>query len=108
MKFDAPVIENLKPDEDKTLKSGESVKIEFTSEEDLDATFIIRMPLTNITSNATELPIREESDGTYVGYWTATSNIEVEGAEIEVIVRDDYDNETRKVAPMKLNVNVEE
>lgn len=108
VKFDAPVIENLKPDEDKTLKSGESLKIEFTSEEDLDATFIIRMPLTNITSNATELPIREESDGTYVGYWTATSNIEVEGAEIEVIVRDDYGNETRKVAPMKLNVNVEE
>ncbi|WYP26951.1 S8 family serine peptidase [Alkalihalobacillus sp. FSL W8-0930] len=108
VKFDALVIENLKPDEDKTLKSGESVKIEFTSEEDLDATFIIRMPLTNITSNATELPIREESDGTYVGYWTATSNIEVEGAEIEVIVRDDYGNETRKVAPMKLNVNVEE
>ncbi|MDQ0207615.1 S8 family serine peptidase [Alkalicoccobacillus murimartini] len=108
VKFDKPVIENLKPDEDKDLKSGESVKIEFTSEEDLDATFIIRMPLTNTTSNATELPIREESDGVYVGYWTATSNVEVEGAQIEVIVRDDYGNETREVAPAKLNVNVEE
>ncbi|WP_438799717.1 S8 family serine peptidase [Alkalicoccobacillus porphyridii] len=108
-KFDAPVIENLKPDEDKHLKSGQSVKIEFTSEPGLDATFIIRMPLTNIpSSNATELPMREEGEGNYVGYWTATSNLEVEGAKIEVIVRDDYGNETREVAKAEIHVNVEE
>nr|WGE05975.1 hypothetical protein P5640_09160 [Bacillus subtilis] len=40
------------------------MKIAFSSAEDLDATFIIRMPLTNARAsvqNATELPLREIS-----------------------------------------------
>lgn len=45
--FDKPVISGLIPGEDKNLKAGESVKIAFSSAEDLDATFTIRMPLTN-------------------------------------------------------------
>lgn len=108
VKYTAPVIENLQPEEDLSLNAGESVKIEFTSEPGLDATFIIRMPLTNTVANANELPMRETSEGNYVGYWTATSNVEAEGAEIEVIAKDDYGNETREVAEGKLNINIEE
>ena len=107
VKFTAPVISGLKPDVDKTLKKGESVKIEFTSEEDLDATFVIHMPLTsNAVTNATELPMREVSPGYYVGYYTATKDVVADGATIEVKVVDAYGNETRKTADGKLIINV--
>jgi bacillopeptidase F len=93
------------------LNAGESVKIEFNSEADLDATFVIHMPLVNPMSNsissATELPMREVEEGYYVGYYTATSNVVAAGAEIEVIARDDFGNETRKKAEGKLYINVE-
>ncbi|MFD1173866.1 S8 family serine peptidase [Oceanobacillus picturae] len=110
VKYDAPEIENLTPTEDKTLKAGESVKIEFDSEPGLDATFAIHMPLTNAkssVSNATELPMMETSDGHYVGYWTATSNVVADGAVVEVKVKDDYGNETREQADGKLIINVD-
>ncbi|PRR99023.1 peptidase S8 [Bacillus atrophaeus] len=108
--YDQPVITGLVPGQDKTLKAGESVKIAFSSAKDLDATFVIRMPLTNARAsvqNATELPLREISPGQYEGYWTATSSIKANGAKVEVIVRDDYGNETRQVAKGKLYINEE-
>jgi bacillopeptidase F len=106
-KFEAPVIENLMPDTDKELKSGESVKIEFDSEPGLDAVFVIHMPLTNAgdVANATELPMRETSEGHYEGYYTATSNVKAPGAVVEVIASDDYGNETHERAAGKLYIN---
>ncbi|GGB64681.1 S8 family peptidase [Fictibacillus barbaricus] len=106
-KFEAPVIENLKPDADKELKSGESVKIEFESEPGLDAIFVIHMPLTNAgnLANATELAMRETSEGHYEGYYTATSNVKAPGAIVEVIASDDYGNKTYEKAAGKLYIN---
>lgn len=107
-KYTAPAIDNLLPTEDKELKNGESVKIEFDSEPGLKSTFAIKMPLTNAggqLNNATELPMMETSPGHYVGYYTATTNVKAPGAEIEVKVTDDYGNETRKTAEGKLWIN---
>ncbi|WP_306454061.1 S8 family serine peptidase [Evansella halocellulosilytica] len=102
---------NITPEEDTDLNAGETVLISFEAEEGLDATFVIRMPLTNLpsaqSSNATELPMQETSPGYYVGYYTATSNVEADGAEVEVIARDDYGNEVRALADGKLFINVE-
>nr|WP_313897757.1 S8 family serine peptidase [Bacillus litorisediminis] len=103
-KFSIAEIENLMPAEDKELKAGETVQIEFDSEPGLDTTFVIHMPLTNVT-NTTELPMTEVSEGHYVGYYTATKNVKAEGAMIEVIARDEYGNEARKSAPGKLYIN---
>lgn len=106
-KFEAPVITNLKPDTDKELKSGESVKIEFDSDTGLDTVFVIHMPLTNAggLANATELPMRETSEGHYEGYYTATSNMKAAGAVVEVIASDDYGNKTTERAAGKLYIN---
>jgi bacillopeptidase F len=108
VKFGEIAIENLQPTEDKRLKAGESVKIQFTSEPGLKATFAIHMPLTNVKkiANATELPMQELSPGTYVGYWTASSSVVADGAEIEVIAKDSYGNEGRQIATGKLFINV--
>ncbi|MCP3738558.1 S8 family serine peptidase [Rossellomorea sp. BNER] len=108
-KFGDIEIENLLPAEDKELKKGESVKIEFDSEPGLEATFVIQMPLTNTNglqvSDANELPMMETSDGHYVGYYTATSNVKAPGAQIEVKVSDDYGNVTTQIAEGKLYIN---
>ncbi|MGM0846316.1 MAG: S8 family serine peptidase [Bacillota bacterium] len=107
-KFGDIAIDNLLPAEDKQLKKGESVKIEFDSEPGLDATFVIHMPLTNTRSavtNATELPMMETSEGHYVGYYTATSNVKAPGAVVEVKISDEFGNVSTKRAEGKLYIN---
>ncbi|MED4017411.1 S8 family serine peptidase [Sutcliffiella cohnii] len=106
-KFSDITISNVEPSEDVTLRAGESVTISFSSEEDLDASFVLRMPLTNLSglNNATELPLTEVAPGQYEVTWTAPSTIMAEGVEIEVIARDDYGNESREIAAGKLHIN---
>src|SRR5699024_11135692 len=87
VKYDAPEIENLTPDEDVDLVAGKSVKIEFDSEPGLKPTFYVHMPLTNNSrqiANATELPMMEIGEGHYVGYWTVPLGVQADGAVVEV------------------------
>jgi bacillopeptidase F len=56
-------------------------------------------------TNVNELPMMETSEGHYVGYYTATSNVKAPGAVIEVKVSDDYGNVTTKKAEGKLYIN---
>ncbi|MGG0285047.1 S8 family serine peptidase [Peribacillus butanolivorans] len=107
VKYTAPEISDLVPNEDKILKSGESVKIEFDSEPGLAANFSILMPLTNAggIANATELPMKETSSGHYVGYYTATTNVKAPGAVVEVKAADSYGNITTQRAAGKLWIN---
>ncbi len=106
--YDAPVIENVTPTEDLYLTTGKSVKIEFDSTPGLKATFVIHMPLTNVgnVQNATELPMMEQANGHYVGYWTVPAETVANGAVLEVKVVDSFNNETRQKAAGKLYINV--
>lgn len=104
--FDAPQISNLKPVSDIYVATGRTVKIEFDSEPGLKPTFVIHMPLTNDVNNATELPMMEQGNGHYVGYWTVPADTVANGAVIEVIAIDGFNNETRQRATGKLYVNV--
>ncbi|SER98131.1 S8 family peptidase [Psychrobacillus sp. OK032] len=107
--YDAPAIENLIPAEDLYLATGKSVKIEFDSAPGLKATFVIHMPLTNVggqVQNATELPMMEQGNGHYVGYWTVPAETVANGAVLEVKVVDSFNNETRQKADGKLYINV--
>lgn len=109
--YDGPEIENLTPEEDVDLETGKSVKIEFDSEPGLKPTFFIHMPLTNNTkqiANATELPMMEQGEGHYVGYWTVPSDVHADGAVVEVKAVDGYDNEVRQEAEGKLFINMDE
>nr|WP_304608895.1 S8 family peptidase [Planomicrobium sp. YIM 101495] len=103
-KFTAPVIEGVTPAEDLELSTGYSVKVEFHSEPGLKASFMIHMPLTNV-SNATELPVMEVAPGHYVGYWTVPHGTVANGAAVEAKVVDSFGNETRKAAEGKLYIN---
>lgn len=107
--YDAPEIENVTPNEDKYLESGDSIKIEFESAPDLKATFSVYLPLANLSSadNPIELPMMEVSSGKYVGYWTVPKGVTANGAQLEVKVKDTFGNESRKKAEGKLFINVE-
>lgn len=69
---------------------------------------MIHMPLTNVgqVTNATELPMMEQGNGHYVGYWTVPADTVANGAVVEVKVVDEFANETRQKATGKLFVNV--
>lgn len=124
-KFGIQEISNLMPDSDVELTSGKSVKVEFDCEPGLKkAVFMIHASLVNNSNSTTksfgitgsdsvtELPMAEVEDedgngtGHYVGYYTATSNIVAEGAQIEVKVTDWYGNTLTKMAQGKLNINL--
>lgn len=108
-KYSEPEIVNLTPTENLSVKTGESVMIEFDSEPGLVASFTIHMPLTNRgiqLSNAFELPMMETSEGHYVGYWTVPSNVVADGAVIEVKAVDSYGNKTTMKADGILRVNI--
>ncbi len=111
VKYNAPEISNVTPEEDVYLETGKSVKIEMESEPGLRATFVVHMPLTDVNSvqsNPTELPMMEMEDGTYVGYWTVPNNAYADGAKIEVKVRDDYENVATELADGLLFINVDD
>src|SRR5699024_5728952 len=103
-KYTAPDISNVNPTEDQHIDAGASVKIEFDSEAGARAKFVVHMALTDSGNlqNAVELRMMETDDGHYVGYWTATKNAYAEGAVIEVIIEDDYGNESREQADGRL------
>ena len=109
-KYTAPEISNLTPKQDVHLVTGKSIKFEFDSEPGLTASYVIHMPLTNLgdkgVANATELPMREESPGHYVGYWTVPLGVTADGARVEVKVVDAFGNEGRKLADGKLFINI--
>lgn len=104
--FEAPTIENVQPAEDVHLNAGETVQISFDSVSGLDASFVIQMPLVNLPDHVVELPMRETSEGHYVGYWTAISNAVANGAVIELRATDQFGNEVRETADGKLFINV--
>ncbi|MFD1609698.1 S8 family serine peptidase [Oceanobacillus luteolus] len=106
--YTAPEILNVTPMEDRYVKTGQSVKIEFHSEPGLRASYVVHLPLTNLgvqTTNVTELPLMEITRGKYVGYYTVTDNVYAEGAVIEVKAVDEFGNETRKQAEGRLFIN---
>ncbi|HET7615320.1 MAG TPA: PKD domain-containing protein, partial [Bacillales bacterium] len=109
-KFDAPKITNLEPAQDVYLNTGETVKVEMDSEPGLDATFTVHKPLTNpmtmMTRSAIDLPMVETGEGHYVGYWTVPSDWTAEGAQVQVTVKDEYGNQTDKLAKGLLYINV--
>ncbi|GAB3798958.1 S8 family serine peptidase [Virgibacillus kimchii] len=110
---EGPVIENVTPEENIYLSTGESVKITFDSEPGLRSTFQIYLPLAESFSQISgpgpiELPMMEIENGKYVGYWTVPTNLTAAGAQIQVKGVDQAGNEATELADGRLFINVEE
>ncbi|GAK08842.1 amidase family protein [Geomicrobium sp. JCM 19038] len=101
---DESVIRNIQPTEDQTLQAGESVRVSFAGEPGLEASFAIRIPLFTRAAAPTEIMMREVEEGYYEGYWTATNNLQVDGAEIEIKAINQEGQEFREVAEGRLSI----
>ncbi|MBN3544127.1 S8 family serine peptidase [Fictibacillus barbaricus] len=104
-KFTSPTIKNLKPSKDVFVKTGQTVKVELESQKGLTGYFSIRMP--NSISVIDEVPLMEQKEGHYVGYWVVPSKLkDRRGAVIEVFMKDRYGNSTKKQTTGKLYINL--
>jgi bacillopeptidase F len=100
-KFNPPAITNLKPAQDVVLKAGNKLTVELNSEAGINGFFLVHLPsLYDI-----QIPLTDQGDGHYVGTWTAPKD-KINGAVIEVVMKDAYGNESRQTATGKVYVNV--
>ncbi|USK33343.1 S8 family serine peptidase [Bacillus sp. F19] len=118
-KFNPPAITNLKPAQDVVINKGNKLTVELDSEHGISGSFIVRLPSTyaaeattttktttaTATATSVEIPLTEQGNGHYVGTWTAPKD-KINGAVIEVVMRDAYGNESRQIADGKVYVNV--
>nr|WP_249365586.1 S8 family peptidase [Cytobacillus citreus] len=106
-KFNPPAIENLQPAQNVVIKHGDTLTIELDSEPGISGFFSVRATSAYATATATtaEIVLIEQGEGHYVGTWKAPKG-KVNGAVIEVVMRDDYGNESRQKAAGKVYVNV--
>ncbi|EPD53130.1 hypothetical protein HMPREF1210_00861 [Paenisporosarcina sp. HGH0030] len=108
-KFNLPAIENLKPAQNVVIKTGKTLTVELDSEQGINGFFLVRLPSTFATATtaatSVEIPLTEQGKGHYVGIWKAPKE-KINGAVIEVVMRDDHGNESRQTAAGKVYVNV--
>jgi bacillopeptidase F len=101
-KFNPPAIENLKPAQNVVIKTGKMLTVELDSEPGISGFFLVRF--VSIAATSVEIPLTEQGKGHYVGTWKAPEG-KFNGAEIEVVMTDDYGNESRQIAAGKVYVN---
>ncbi|GAK06166.1 bacillopeptidase F [Geomicrobium sp. JCM 19037] len=80
------------------------MKVSFEGEPGLEAAFSIRVPLFTRSAPPTEVTMREAEEGVYEGYWTATNNLSVDGAQIEIRAVNDKGEEYRDVAEGRITI----
>ncbi|USK33342.1 S8 family serine peptidase [Bacillus sp. F19] len=104
-KFNPPAIENLKPDQNVVIKRGKTLTVELDSEPGISGFFSLSVPsaYASATAASVEIPLTEQGKGHYVGIWKAPKNT-INGAVIEVVMRDAYGNESRRTAAGKVYV----
>jgi bacillopeptidase F len=100
-KFNPPAITNLNPAQDVVIKTGDKLTVELDSETGISGFILVHLPsLYDI-----QVPLTEQGNGHYVGTWTASKD-KINGAVIEVVMKDAYGNESRQTAAGKVYVNV--
>lgn len=104
---EGPEITNLKPSEDQHLRTGQPLMITMDTEPGLEASFVIHSNEGEETQITDEIPMIETNKGHYIGVWTPTSDIEAEGAIVEVTAKDEDGTKTTKEAEGQLYINVE-
>ncbi|WP_211748913.1 S8 family serine peptidase [Paenibacillus sp. Marseille-Q4541] len=99
-----PVVTNLTPASDVYITGGESIDVSFDSAPGLSASFRIELPIGPNRTGSNEIPLTETSEGHYVGTYTTSSSLRLDGGVIVVRVWDAAGNETEISALGKLYV----
>ncbi|RLL46964.1 DUF3823 domain-containing protein [Oceanobacillus piezotolerans] len=104
--YDAPAIENITPAEDRHVLPGEEVEVSFTSDaEEGSASFKVQLPAQISTASSASNPMEEVEPGVYRGTWVVPTNTDLQGAVIEVELKDASGNTATAEAPGKLSIS---
>ncbi|ALC92881.1 serine protease [Bacillus sp. FJAT-18017] len=98
-----PEITNITPANDVRIKPGESVRVSFDSEEGLNASFRIELPLM-VSGGNNEITMTEMSPGHYEGTYKTPDTLKIEGGVIVIKASDQAGNKVEAAAPGKLYV----
>ncbi|SHF76377.1 carboxypeptidase regulatory-like domain-containing protein [Ornithinibacillus halophilus] len=104
-----PEITEVSPQEDMYLVPGEEVEIRLVSDaENGDATYSIKLPGQNTPQSSSDNVMEEIEPGVYAATWVVPTNLEINGAIIEVSLTDIAGNTTKVETPGKLFVSSEQ
>lgn len=101
--LNAPEITNISPAADVRIKPGEEVRVSFDSEEGLNASFRIELPLM-VSGGNNEISMSETSPGHYEGTYKTPATLKMDGGVIVIKASDQAGNKVEAAAPGKLYV----
>ncbi len=105
----APQITDLTPKEDLYVKPGDSIEVSFRSEsEGGTASFSIKLPAQLSAQSSSDNEMNEIEPGVYKGTWNVPTNVNLQGAIIEVVFTDDAGNRVVQETPGKLFISKEQ
>ncbi|MBM7618235.1 subtilisin family serine protease/outer membrane protein assembly factor BamB/putative cell wall-binding protein [Bacillus tianshenii] len=105
----SPVITELTPSSDLYVKPGDKVEVSFRSEsEGGTASYSIKLPAQITTQSSSSNEMEEVEPGVYKGTWTVPTNVDLQGAIIEVELTDVAGNKVVQEAAGKLFISQEQ
>jgi len=105
VKLDGPILTDINPNEDLTLKVGDELEVSFRSETGGEAYFRIVNPFAVSSAEETKMEMTEVEDGYYVAKWTIPEGTVLNRAMVEVEFTDAAGNRAVGVAPGRITVS---
>lgn len=103
--LEGPVITDIKPDVDLTVKAGDQVEISFRSEViGGKGYFRILLPMDLTNADGTKVEMVEVEEGYYKALWTVPENVLVNDAVVEIEFTDLFGNTIMENAPGRITV----
>ena len=100
---EAPVLQNVEPKDVQYIRPGDKVEVSFSSNTTGGiANFEVNLPSLNNAKTLTSANMEEVQPGLYKGIWNVPTNVNMNGATIEVSLTDKAGNTTIEEAEGKL------
>jgi len=108
VELESPAVANILPDEDVTLRQGETLTVSFEAPTGGEGYFRLLMPF-GLDSNEIGIPMTEE-DGVYTGTWTVPERLVATGLKVQVIYISEYGVKVTETAEGKVDIigNIED
>ncbi|OZV10186.1 hypothetical protein CIW83_21680, partial [Tissierella sp. P1] len=100
--LESPAITNILPDEDISLREGDTLTVSFEAPTVGEGYFRLLMPF-GLDSNEIGIPMTEE-DGLYTGTWIAPAGLVATGLKVQVVYISEYGVKVTEMAEGRVTV----
>ncbi|MDU5083572.1 MAG: hypothetical protein E6231_20110, partial [Bacillota bacterium] len=100
--LESPAITNILPDEDISLREGDTLTVSFEAPTGGEGYFRLLMPF-GLDSNEIGIPMTEE-DGLYTGTWIAPAGLVATGLKVQVVYISEYGVKVTEMAEGRVTV----